>query len=107
MVNLNNKINDIKVKNSMLDRLKDEIIKKYESISQKESMKNGDSFVQTEANTIGIRNKQKSAITQLKLLHNHLEHNYVLLLKNLSKKLIKPKDIFKRPDPSLLVKKFK
>lgn len=39
---------------------------------------------------------KKEISNDLKVLHNQIESNYVNLLKNLSKILIKPKDIFRK-----------
>lgn len=81
----------------MLEKLKSEIAIKYEQNSNidlnnlKTEQKMNDSLFSS-------RNKLKNSITQLKMLHNSLEDNYVVLLKNLSKKIIKPKDLFKKPE---------
>lgn len=106
-------------KNSVMERLKNEINKKYSNRSNDpgNNSKIGDSLLssavpggitmnnqntgnnsnkQSNTHVTNPKLKQKQAITKLKLLHNELEHNYVLLLKNLSKKIIKPKDLVSR-----------
>lgn len=53
------------------------------------------------------KQKQRETITKLKLLHNELEHNYVLLLKNLSKSILKPKDLLRKHESNEIFKKIK
>ena len=52
-------------------------------------------------------NKTRESLTKLKLLFNEMETNYSALLKNLSKKILKPSGLIRRHDPNMLVNKIK
>lgn len=49
----------------------------------------------------------KESITKLKVLQNNMENNYINLLKSISKTVLKPKDLLRRPDPAVLAKNIK
>lgn len=95
-----------------MERLKNEISKKYETRnsftteSQSFINKTNGELISSSTNPMN-KIKQKEAITKLKLFHNELEHNYVILLKNLSRKILKPRDLLKRPDAETFSKKIK
>lgn len=91
----------------MLERLKTEISRKYEKMQTKDFNRESLTENNFNENLLTSRNKQKAAITQLKLLHNSLEDNYIQLLKKLSKQILKPKDLIRRPDPTIMGNKIK
>jgi transposase-like protein len=105
---------DIKIKeliysNSIMERLKTEITRKYEirNSNENEYPSYRSSDIVSQINSTNNKSKQKDAITKLKSLHNDLEHDYILLLKNLSRKILKPKDLIKKPDPEMIAKNIK
>ena len=101
----------------LLNNIKNEIIKKYENLSEYEKLSETEKRIIEEIsintnkkNREEIqeninKSKLKQTITQLKLLYNELENNYVLLLKNISKQIVKPKDLFKKQDVTIFNKK--
>lgn len=109
--NINDKIKELKVKIQNFQIVKKEILNKYENSNStkikrqptnKSSGSKNESFVSKKS-----EESNKEDINELKLLISQMENNYVALLKNLSKKIIKPKNLIRRPDANFLQSKIK
>ena len=108
---INEKIKELKVKIKSFELAKKEILNKYENssstkikrqLTNKSSVSKNESFVKKRS-----EESNKEDINELKLLISEMENNYVALLKNLSKKIIKPKNLIRKPDANFLQSKIK
>lgn len=108
---MNVKALNIKIKS--FESAKKGILSKYEKSNQpkiKRQLTNT-SVKSTSSKNTSMINKEndsnKEDINELKLLISQMENNYVSLLKNLSKKIIKPKNLIRKPDQNFLQSKIK
>ena len=76
---------------------------KNENISIIKKQKDNSLSIQPSSNN----NSNREVISELKQIHNKLENEYILLLKQLSKKILKPKDLVKKVDPTYMSNKIK
>jgi hypothetical protein len=105
----------------MYEKLRSDIRKKYETSTSKEKESVNNNYLSSSSSTLS-GNSNKSLIksksgtsdismsestTNLKLLHSNLENNYMSLLKSLSKKFLRPKDLLKKVDPNSISYKIK
>jgi hypothetical protein len=111
---------ELVTKNSVYEKLRNEIMKKYEN-SNKDNLQSNyslnvnASILSVSSNKSSNRNKSSTpsqssfteTSTNLKVLHSNLENNYMHLLKSLSKKIMKPKDLLRKADPSSISYKIK
>jgi hypothetical protein len=97
LISLKSIIKDISQKINIYIDLKKKIQNKYECKT------NSKSSIQENENGQANGNP----ITNFKVLMSSLENNYILLLKNLSRKIMKPKELFKKSDPNYMPFKIK
>ena len=101
---IENKIKILNAKISGFENAKNEIKTKYQKINNKQITKPNKLNKNEDKNNI---QSTKNELNKLKLLIGKMENNYVNLLKNLSKKIIKPKNLIIRPDDQFLQSKIK
>ncbi len=101
---IENKIKVLNAKISGFENAKNEIKTKYQKTNTKQITKQNNKNINEEKNN---NKSTKDELNKLKLLIGKMENNYVNLLKNLSKKIIKPKNLIIRPDDQFLQSKIK
>lgn len=108
------KVKELNLKIKSFESAKKEILSKYEKSGSQPKIKRqltNTSVKSTNSKNTSLINKEsdsnKEDINELKLLISQMENNYVSLLKNLSKKIIKPKNLIRKPDPNFLQSKIK
>jgi len=101
---IENKIKILNAKISGFENAKNEIKTKYQKNNNQQITKENKLNKNEEKNNT---KSTKNELNKLKLLIGKMENNYVNLLKNLSKKIIKPKNLIIRPDDQFLQSKIK
>ena len=108
------KVKELNLKIKSFESAKKEILTKYEKSGSQPKIKRqltNTSVKSTSSKNTSLINKDndsnKEDINELKLLISQMENNYVSLLKSLSKKIIKPKNLIRKPDPNFLQSKIK
>ncbi len=95
----------------MFEKLKNGILKKYENKNYSKSNTINNQCETSSCISQSVKsekhNRKNESINQLKKLHNKLEHNYILFLKNISKVILTSKDLIRKPDPNLFCNKIK
>lgn len=107
---IKDKVKELTYKNCVFEKLKKGILEKYQNKNSKLSENyhcKTESYLTFNSNNTKYNTKKKESITQLKKLHNKLEHNYILFLKNLSKVILKPKDLIRKSDLNVFLNKIK
>ena len=101
---IENKIKILNAKISGFENAKNEIKTKYQKTNTKQITKQNNKNINEEKNN---NKSTKDELNKLKLLIGKMENNYVNLLKNLSKKIIKPKNLIIRTNDQFLKSKIK
>lgn len=99
----NKRLEDISKKIRNFENIKREIAEKYENSKAQKGTKKLKSSSKKEEKF----NERRDEINNLKLLISQMENNYVSLLKVLGKKMIKPKNLIRKPDQSFFQSKIK
>ena len=110
IIKIQNKIKQIQEKIEIYNETKNNIINKYKIEKKDLNINNNNNLLdQKEFNNLEKKqqNNFQSEINQLKSLIFKMENNYISLLKGLSKKIIKPKNLIKKQDDQFYLNKIK
>ena len=107
IIQIQNKIKQIQEKIEIYNKTKINIINKYKY--EKKDLNNNNLYDKKEFNNQEKKqqNNFQFEINQLKSLIFKMENNYISLLKGLSKKIIKPKNLIKKQDDQFYLNKIK
>jgi hypothetical protein len=100
-------IKSLNTKIAAFEKAKEEIRNKYNNQKKNNLQIMKQSKVNKQEEKVNNVKNSKDELNKLKLLIGKMENNYVNLLKNLSKKIIKPKNLIIRPDDQFLQSKIK
>ena len=100
-------IKSVNTKIAAFEKAKEEIRNKYNNQKKNNLQIMKQSKVNKQEEKVNNVKNSKDELNKLKLLIGKMENNYVNLLKNLSKKIIKPKNLIIRPDDQFLQSKIK
>ena len=95
-------IKSLNTKIAAFEKAKEEIRNKYNNQKKNNLQIMKQSKVNKQEEKVNNVKNSKDELNKLKLLIGKMENNYVNLLKNLSKKIIKPKNLIIRPDDQFL-----
>jgi hypothetical protein len=107
IIKIQNNIKQIQEKIEIYNKTKINIINKYKF--EKKDLNNNNLYDKKEFNNQEKKqqNNFQIEINQLKSLIFKMENNYISLLKGLSKKIIKPKNLIKKQDDQFYLNKIK
>ena len=100
-------IKSLNTKIAAFEKAKEEIRNKYNNQRKNNLQIMKQNKVNKQEEKVNNVKNSKDELNKLKLLIGKMENNYVNLLKNLSKKIIKPKNLIIRPDDQFLQSKIK
>ncbi len=100
-------IKSLNTKIAAFEKAKEEIRNKYNNQKKNNLQIIKQNKVNKQEEKVNNVKNSKDELNKLKLLIGKMENNYVNLLKNLSKKIIKPKNLIIRPDDQFLQSKIK
>ncbi len=100
-------IKSLNTKIAAFEKAKEEIRNKYNNQKKNNLQIIKQNKLNKKKEKVNKFKNSKDELNKLKLLIGKMENNYVNLLKNLSKKIIKPKNLIIRPDDQFLQSKIK